>query len=134
MSFIKKIKQEFSKKVIYLDKIFKIPKPKKIEPTTLDLSEIRERIKSNLEKDEVLCDQCNGQKNFGFCSKCFGVGKLTWIENILGKEENSYLHGITGVTGTSGVSGVTGISGISIGSILMNLEIKKITNTTNGEK
>lgn len=48
-----------------------------------------------LEAGEVLCDKCNG----GYaeklqikhqCDKCLGVGKLNWIENIVGKKPPQY--------------------------------------------
>jgi len=54
-----------------------------------------------LEKGEVICDKCNGYgyttfneqrgKNFypmkSECTKCFGEGKLDWIEIIVGKRK-----------------------------------------------
>lgn len=56
-----------------------------------------------LEKGEMICPECNGSgiseyvqeiniENYQtitgktFCEKCFGTGKLDWIENLVGKE------------------------------------------------
>jgi len=48
--------------------------------------------------DEIICDKCNGtgfdnpkgsmvhKTYFNQCSKCYGSGKLTWIENAIGKD------------------------------------------------
>lgn len=49
----------------------------------------------DLEPGEVICTECEGK---GFyktndpviyleCQKCFGYGKLNWIENITGKKD-----------------------------------------------
>lgn len=45
-----------------------------------------------LNPGEVLCDKCNGKGRITYskhfsetCYKCKGVGKLDWIENIVGK-------------------------------------------------
>ncbi len=56
-----------------------------------------------LELGEIKCDKCKGKKNinrgvYGIvpCSKCKGVGKLDWIENIVGKKEpNLIMSGVT---------------------------------------
>lgn len=47
----------------------------------------------NLKPGEVICTRCNGKgifinKYFGkpSCPKCNGIGKLNWIENIVGKK------------------------------------------------
>ncbi len=48
-----------------------------------------------MEEGYVTCDLCNGtgfiyDKPFltkSVCSKCFGLKKLTWLENILGKDK-----------------------------------------------
>jgi len=61
------------------------------------------KIQINEELGEMICPKCNGEcqieielfksvdghivKMFDICSKCFGAGKLDWIENILGKRE-----------------------------------------------
>jgi len=61
--------------------------------------------------DEIICDQCNGVGHYGYsveriefinngiiqhmpgiktydyCTKCKGVGKLDWIEAIVGKRD-----------------------------------------------
>jgi len=44
-----------------------------------------------LEEGEVICDNCNGHtKNFGesitVCTKCWGTGKLDWIDLCVGKK------------------------------------------------
>ena len=48
----------------------------------------------NFTKDEVekvVCDKCEGkgivEKGY-LCSKCLGIGKLDWIENVVGKSFN----------------------------------------------
>jgi DnaJ-class molecular chaperone len=80
--------------------------------------------------DEVVCDKCNGtgldlsklpisdhsySSISNQCNKCYGTGKVTWLENVLGKE-NPYVkygsgYGYVGSSGFSGVSGVGGVSG-----------------------
>ena len=48
----------------------------------------------------VICDRCNGTgeiiTNNGLtkriCYHCYGHGKLTWIENVLGKKETNILE------------------------------------------
>jgi DnaJ-class molecular chaperone len=46
---------------------------------------------------EVICNECNGTglktdrtTYYQKCSKCYGTGKLDWIENIVGKQ-NKYV-------------------------------------------
>jgi len=44
-----------------------------------------------LEKGEVICDKCNGNtKQYGesvtVCTKCWGTGKLDWIDLCVGKQ------------------------------------------------
>lgn len=47
--------------------------------------------KLKLKEGEVLCDKCYGKGFLGkgralpICPKCFGAGKLDWIENVVGK-------------------------------------------------
>lgn len=50
-----------------------------------------------LAEDEVICYKCNGSgvltHNEFFdqiCTECNGTGKLDWIENVFGKEINSF--------------------------------------------
>jgi hypothetical protein len=58
----------------------------------------------NMEYGEIVCSRCNGKgvieieitekttlpvKTF-ICFKCNGSGKLTWLENILGKHQDDY--------------------------------------------
>lgn len=46
-----------------------------------------------LNPGDVICNKCNGEGiikscsigNKMLCSKCYGTGKLDWIENIVGK-------------------------------------------------
>lgn len=40
-----------------------------------------------LEDGEIVCDKCRGDNSWS-CTKCFGYGKLDWIENIIGKSES----------------------------------------------
>lgn len=49
----------------------------------------------DLEEGEMVCDRCNGTGNFpvsddgqncAICSKCWGEGKVDWIENIMGRK------------------------------------------------
>jgi len=75
----------------------------------------KERKEIILKSDEVICDRCGGTGDAGdnktpgawrswepTCNKCFGSEKLTWIENIFGKD-----NPLNGLSGTSGVSGVS---------------------------
>jgi len=48
---------------------------------------------------EIICDKCNGwgnlysekdERHIIRCSKCWGVGKLDWIEKAVGKKEIFY--------------------------------------------
>lgn len=45
-----------------------------------------------LKEGEVLCDRCLGEPflckldSVGICSKCWGTGKLDWIESCTGKQ------------------------------------------------
>jgi len=61
--------------------------------------DIKSPINVKLETGEVICDRCNGtglDSNlrsdgilyFEQCTKCYGIKKLTWSENILGKENS----------------------------------------------
>ena len=68
-------------------------------------SEIRE---SDLEEGEVICNKCNGKRKIetdkpkwwqlrlteveSLCPKCFGDGKLDWIENAVGKKRPYWGH------------------------------------------
>lgn len=49
---------------------------------------------TNLKPGEMVCNKCDGRcylpientiSGYRKCSKCFGAGKLDWIENIVGK-------------------------------------------------
>lgn len=51
--------------------------------TTYEYAEIE------LEDGEVICPKCKGHSPdyySRYCNRCFGVGKLDWIEMIIGKE------------------------------------------------
>ena len=44
----------------------------------------------NLKPGEVICNECNGtglktNQVYHPCPKCYGTGKLDWIENIVGR-------------------------------------------------
>ena len=44
-----------------------------------------------LEEGEVICDKCNGDvksynESFTVCTKCWGTGKLDWIDLCVGKK------------------------------------------------
>jgi len=77
--------------------------------------------KIELEAGEIICDKCKGtgtikQDPYSFnitCNKCYGSGKLTWIENVLGKDNPYSGYGTTGYSGTCGLSGTSGSSGVS---------------------
>jgi len=50
-----------------------------------------------LEKGEQFCEKCKGKgkvkssnNSLLICSKCYGVGKLDWIEKAMGKRMPSY--------------------------------------------
>ncbi len=53
-----------------------------------------EKIGSPVLESEIVCDACGGtgldtggrKWNRKACSKCFGIGKVDWIENITGKK------------------------------------------------
>jgi DnaJ-class molecular chaperone len=47
----------------------------------------------DLKPGEFICDQCNGTGHYveyyygqsdTWCDKCYGAGKLDWIENVVG--------------------------------------------------
>ena len=41
-----------------------------------------------LEEGEMICPKCLGHSRYAYwCSKCFGYGKLDWVEAIVGKDE-----------------------------------------------
>jgi len=52
----------------------------------------------NLEEDEHICPKCNGNRVvcrkkddvWIICPFCQGVGKLDWIENVVGKRKMPY--------------------------------------------
>ena len=54
----------------------------------------------NLKPGEILCDECNGtgevnlfpNQVFNLCPKCLGNKKLTWTENIFGKNLVDFLE------------------------------------------
>jgi len=59
-----------------------------------------------LKPGEIKCDQCNGtgvtlyrisnSHHNGTCSKCYGSGKLDWIEVVVGKKiSNPIMSGVT---------------------------------------
>ena len=47
-------------------------------------------ITLDIQEWEVLCQKCKGESfltgNWWECNKCYGHGKLDWIEKIVGKE------------------------------------------------
>lgn len=62
------------------------------------MRKIQRKEEIHLKEGEVICSKCDGSgyarddSNFvgyNFCSKCFGEGKLDWIDNILGKTVGS---------------------------------------------
>lgn len=74
-----------------------------------------------LEEGEIICDRCNGTGDAGdnqfpgawrswepTCNKCWGAGKLNWIENVFGKDCPGAFSGTSGTFGSS--SGVSGTS------------------------
>jgi len=71
-----------------------------------------------LEEGEIICDRCNGTGDAGdnqfpgawrswepTCNKCWGAGKLNWIENVFGKDHPVNISGTSGTMGYSGTSG-----------------------------
>jgi len=64
---------------------------------------------SDLEVGEVVCNKCNGKRRIrtdkpkwwqlrlteieSLCPKCFGDGKLDWIENAVGKKRPYWTRG-----------------------------------------
>ena len=64
---------------------------------------------SELEEGEVICNKCNGKRLIktdkpkwwqrrlseieSLCPKCWGDGKLDWIENAVGKKRPYWTHG-----------------------------------------
>lgn len=89
-----------------------------------------------LDDGEIICDSCKGLKCIDYvdesgkingkcmCIKCYGEGKLTWIENVFGKisRYSGYTgyYGASGVSGYFGMSGYLGTSGISGGIVNKN--------------
>ncbi len=65
---------------------------------------------TKLEKDEVICNKCNGsglssKNNSAFqCAKCHGAGKLDWVENVVGKNPPSNKWNVEMVGGGGGGS------------------------------
>lgn len=69
---------------------------------------------SDLEEGEVICNKCNGKRQIktdkpkwwqlrlaeieSLCPKCFGDGKLDWIENAVGKKRPYWTHGSSGTS------------------------------------
>lgn len=57
-----------------------------------------EKIK--LEAWEVICDNCNGSKPtrrdgiINVCTKCWGAGKLDWVEVCTGKQMPNYVFNL----------------------------------------
>jgi len=50
---------------------------------------------SKTELGQCICDCCGGDGEIitrTVCSKCFGEGKLDWVENIVGKRNKSNFH------------------------------------------
>jgi len=56
---------------------------------------MKHKLKLELNNGETICNVCNGvgyskyherAKEYRWCDKCKGTGKLTWIEEILGKQ------------------------------------------------
>jgi hypothetical protein len=88
-------------------------------------------IKLDEDLGEILCPKCEGRgtvseimddegfiyDNISICSKCWGKGKLDWIEQATGVEPpyhgSSGTSGYVGISGISGYSGLQGISGTS---------------------
>jgi len=77
-----------------------------------------------LEEGEIICDRCNGTGDAGdnkfpgawrswepTCNKCWGTGKLNWIENVFGKEFPYTMNGSSGTSGSYGSSGTIDKSG-----------------------
>ena len=67
---------------------------------------------------EIICPECEGrgtiwnghiQTATTYCTKCWGKGKLDWIEQAVGVKPPDY--GSSGAWGTSGSSGAMGTSG-----------------------
>jgi len=76
----------------------------------------------NLQEGELICDKCNGtgqsieeltetSKKWTWCSKCYGSGKVDWIDNIMGRRP------LTSSSGSSGRSG----SSISSSSVMKEM-------------
>lgn len=56
---------------------------------------MKNKLKLELVEGESICNECNGvgyykyheeAQEYRWCEKCKGTGKLTWIEEILGKQ------------------------------------------------
>ena len=60
-----------------------------------DQEQLSELYEDSLEEDYVICNRCDGtgkinSATWGFqqvCTKCWGEGKLDWIENVVGKQQ-----------------------------------------------
>ena len=58
----------------------------------------------DLEGGEVICPECKGHSYhncFRYCPKCFGAGKLDWIEMIIGKDEPQVSSSKSSMTSSS---------------------------------
>ena len=61
-----------------------------------DQEQLSELYEDSLEEEYVICNRCDGTgkkltkhgrfQYSGPCDKCWGEGKLDWIENVVGKE------------------------------------------------
>jgi len=61
-----------------------------------------------LDETDILCPKCNGElPSLSSCTKCYGAGKLDWIERIVGKLLPEDWWGILGGWDVSNVTTMT---------------------------
>jgi hypothetical protein len=101
---------------------------KSISPSYNDPTPVPKEIKLDEDLGEIICPKCEGRgtiseimddegfvyNNTRICSKCWGKGKLDWIEQATGVEPPTgitdfpYTDGITKLAGSAGRGVVNG--------------------------
>ncbi len=74
-----------------ISKIFEELIDNKAEEISKTFGIPKELLEKDLKEDEVICPKCNGETSdlvYTFkCRKCAGTGKVTWVDELLGKNK-----------------------------------------------